>query len=100
MLQFDALCGAKNFEQLKKIPSDPIRDSKNGAKFDTATTETGAAAAGIIGCHLPDTQTEDGYPKIPSELNLKVFISVLVETKYSLAFCTQETGTERRWIQI
>ena len=72
------MCDLKKIP-LSFLPSDPIGDSyKNGVKFDTtATTETGAAAAGIIGCHLPDTQTEDGYPKIPKKLNLKVSISVL-----------------------
>ena len=51
----------KTLRDLKKFPLSipppyPIGDSyKNGVKFDkAATTETGAAVAGIIGCHLPD----------------------------------------------
>ena len=49
------LCDLKKIP-LSFLPSDPNGDSdKNGVKFDTtATTETGAAVAGIIGCHLPD----------------------------------------------
>ena len=59
MLQFDALCGAKNFEQLKKFLPTPFATAKTEQSLTRRRQKQELRLRrrreGIIGCHLPDT---------------------------------------------